>query len=80
MHVKYKICDILNLEKYLFLYILSTNIDNCPFALPVRRNPQHRSLLTVVSATSAPPFQPLRHQGNICNLGGFIADQTDGSH
>jgi hypothetical protein len=26
----------------------------CPIALPVRRNPQHRSLLTVVSATSAP--------------------------
>jgi hypothetical protein len=29
----------------------------CPTVLPVRRNPQHRSLLTVVSATSAPPFQ-----------------------
>jgi hypothetical protein len=24
--------------------------------------PQHRSLLTAVSVTSAPPFQPLRHQ------------------
>jgi hypothetical protein len=24
-------------------------------------NPQHRSRLTVVSATFAPPFQPLRH-------------------
>jgi hypothetical protein len=30
----------------------------------VCRNPQHRSLLAVVSATSAPPFQPLRHQRN----------------
>jgi hypothetical protein len=36
-----------------------------PITLPVRRDPQHRSLLTVVSATSAPPFQPLRHQGNV---------------
>jgi hypothetical protein len=26
--------------------------------LPVRRSSQHKSLLTVVSATSAPPFQP----------------------
>jgi hypothetical protein len=28
----------------------------------------HRSLLTVFSATSAPPFQPLRHQGNVCQV------------
>jgi hypothetical protein len=39
----------------------------CPKALAVRRNPQHRSLLTVVSATSATPFQPLRHQRNVCD-------------
>jgi hypothetical protein len=38
-----------------------------PIALPVRRNPPHRSLLTVVWATSAPPFQPLRHQRNVCH-------------
>jgi hypothetical protein len=50
-----------------------------PIALPVRRNPQHRSILTVVSATSVPPFQPLRHQRNICQQDGFLADQTDGS-
>jgi hypothetical protein len=37
----------------------------CPIALPVHRNSQHRSLLTVVSATSTPPFQPLRHQRNV---------------
>jgi hypothetical protein len=30
----------------------------------VCRNPQHRGRLTVVSATSAPPFQPLCHQWN----------------
>jgi hypothetical protein len=34
-------------------------------ALPVRRNPQHKSLLTVLSATSATPFKPLRNQGNV---------------
>jgi hypothetical protein len=34
----------------------------CPIVLPVRRNSQHTSLFTVVSATSAPPFQPLRHR------------------
>jgi hypothetical protein len=34
-------------------------------ALPERRNPQHRNLFTVVSATSAPPFQPLRHERNV---------------
>jgi hypothetical protein len=33
----------------------------------VRRDTQHLSLLTVVSATSAPPFQPLRHQRNFCH-------------
>jgi hypothetical protein len=31
-------------------------------------NLQHRSLLTVVSATSPPPFQPLHHQRNICHV------------
>jgi hypothetical protein len=36
-------------------------------ALPVRRNPQHRRLLTVVSATSQPPFQRLHHQRNDCH-------------
>jgi hypothetical protein len=38
-------------------------------------NPQHRSLLTVVSAISAPPFQPLSHQwNNVChpNLNRFM--------
>jgi hypothetical protein len=32
----------------------------CPIALLARRNPQHRSLLTVVSATSAPGRHHLR--------------------
>jgi hypothetical protein len=36
--------------------------------------------MTVVSATSAPLFQPLHHQQNRCHQGGLIADQTDESH
>jgi hypothetical protein len=47
--------------------ILHQHFYTCPIALPVRRNPQHRSLLTLVSATSAPPFRLLRHQRNICH-------------
>jgi hypothetical protein len=47
-------------------HILHQHWYTCPVALPVRRNTQHTSLLTVVSATSAPPFQPLRHQRNVC--------------
>jgi hypothetical protein len=48
-------------------HIINKHWYTCPIALPVRRNPQHRSLLAVVSATSAPPFQPLRHQRNVCH-------------
>jgi hypothetical protein len=44
-------------ETHLFLNISSTNNDT--LALSVRRNPQHTSLLTVVSPTSAPPCQSL---------------------
>jgi hypothetical protein len=32
----------------------------------VRRNPQHISLLTVVSVISTPPFQPLHYKRNVC--------------
>jgi hypothetical protein len=50
MDVKRKTCDIRTREKHLFLDIFSTN--TYPIALPVRRNSQHRSLLTVVPVTS----------------------------
>jgi hypothetical protein len=53
-----------NLKKNISLYILHQHCCTCPIALPVRRNPQYKCLLTVVSATSAPPFRPLRHQRN----------------
>jgi hypothetical protein len=35
----------------------------------MRRNPQHTILLTAVSVTPAPTFQPLRHQRNACHSG-----------
>jgi hypothetical protein len=57
-----------NLEKkIIFRHILHQYWYTRPIALPVRRNPQHRNLLTVVSATSAPPFQPLRLQRKVCH-------------
>jgi hypothetical protein len=43
-----------------------STVQNKWWHFPVRPNPQHRSLFTAVSATSAPPFQPLRHQRNVC--------------
>jgi hypothetical protein len=50
-----------NLEKIcISRHILHQHWYTCPIALPVRRNPQHRSLLTVVSANSVPPFHYLR--------------------
>jgi hypothetical protein len=70
MDIKRKTCDIWKWKKktFIFRHILSQHWYTCPIALPICRNPQHRSLLTVVSATSAPPFQLLRHQWNICHL------------
>jgi hypothetical protein len=57
-----------NLEKtFISQHVIHQHWYTCPIALPLRRNPQHRSLLTVVSATSAPPFQPLRRQRNVCH-------------
>jgi hypothetical protein len=59
----------LNVEKHIhFLtYPRPTLIYTCPIALPVCQNPQHRSLLTVVSGTHAPPFQPRRRQRKVCH-------------
>jgi hypothetical protein len=56
MDIKRKTRDIRTWKKHLFLDISCTY----PIALPVHRNPQHRSLLTVVSATSQSPFHHLR--------------------
>jgi hypothetical protein len=62
-------------KTFISRHILHQHWYTCPIALPVRRKPQHRSLLTLVSATSAPPFQPLRHQRIVCHQGGFLVDQ-----
>jgi hypothetical protein len=48
MEVKHKICDIQIREKHLFLDMSSTNVNTSPIALPMRRNPQHKSTLTFV--------------------------------
>jgi hypothetical protein len=66
MDIKRKTCDNSKLEKniYFSTYPPPTLI-HLSIALQVRRNLQHRNLLTVVSATFAPPFQPLRHQRNV---------------
>jgi hypothetical protein len=56
----------LNLENtFIPRHILQQYWYRCPIALPLHRNPQHRSAFTVVSATSAPSFQPLHHQRNV---------------
>jgi hypothetical protein len=62
-----KTCDIRTWKKHLFPDVSSISWYTCPIASPVRRDPQHRSLVAVVSATSAPPFQPLCHQRNVCH-------------
>jgi hypothetical protein len=63
-----KTCDIRTWKNtFISQHILHQHWYTCPIALPMRRNPQHRSSLTVVSATSTPPFQPLRHQRNLCH-------------
>jgi hypothetical protein len=55
------------LEKKTFIsrHILHQHWYTCPIALTVCRNHQHRSLLTLVSDSSASPFQPPVHQWNI---------------
>jgi hypothetical protein len=64
MDTKRKACDIRSRKEKHFIsrHILHQHWYTQPIALPVCRNPQHRCLLTAVSATSAPPFQTLRHQ------------------
>jgi hypothetical protein len=72
--MKCKTCDIRTWGKDLF----STNIDTLvPSLYQWVETRSTRSLLTVVSATSAPPFQPLRHPRNVCHQGGCLAGQTD---
>jgi hypothetical protein len=66
MDIKPKTCDIRNWKKiYLFLDIYFTNtVTLVPSHYQCVRSPWHTSFLTVISATSASPFQPL-HQRNV---------------
>jgi hypothetical protein len=55
MDIKSKTCDIRTWKKtFISRNILHQHWYTCPIVLPVRRDPQHRSVLSVVSATSAP--------------------------
>jgi hypothetical protein len=69
MDIKRKKRDIRNWrEKHVFLNISSTNIDiHVPSLYHCVRNTHHTWLSTVVSTTPASPFQPLRHQRNVCH-------------
>jgi hypothetical protein len=68
MDIKCKTYDIRNWKKhFISRHVLHQHGYTCLIALPGRQSPQHRSVLTVVSVTSAPPFQPLRHQRNVCH-------------
>jgi hypothetical protein len=68
MDTKCKTSDIRTLGKniYFSTYPLPTLI-HLSHLYSARRKPQHKSLLTVVSATSALLFQPLRRQRNVCH-------------
>jgi hypothetical protein len=80
MYIKRKTCDIRTWKKQLFLNISSTNTDTLvPLLYRCVKTHTIEIFLTVVSATSAPLFEPLPHQQNVCHQVGFLADQTDGS-
>jgi hypothetical protein len=63
--MKCKTCDIRTWKRHFSTY-LHQHWYTYPISLQVRRNPQHRSLLTVVSVTCAAPFQLLGRQCNVC--------------
>jgi hypothetical protein len=68
MDVIRKKCDIRTWEKYLFLNISSTNIDTLVPSLYQCVETRSIQVFWLVSATSAPPFQPLVHQRNLCHV------------
>jgi hypothetical protein len=69
MDIKHKTCDIRTWkQRHLFLDISPPTLIHLSHLFTSAWNPQHRSLLNVVSATPAPPFQPLRHQRNVCHV------------
>jgi hypothetical protein len=68
MAIKRKTCDIRTWkETFVSRHILHQHWYTCSSALQVRRDPQDKSILTVVSAISASQFQLFRHQRNVCH-------------
>jgi hypothetical protein len=67
MDMKRKTSDIRNWEKHLFLNISSTNSDTLVTSLYQRVETRSIQVFCLFSATSTPPFQPLRHQRNVCH-------------
>jgi hypothetical protein len=66
IYTKRKTCDIRNWKKaFISRHILHQHWYTYLISLPVRWNTQNTSLFTVVSATSAPPFQLLRHKRKV---------------
>jgi hypothetical protein len=55
MDIKCKTCNIRTWKNhFISWHVLHQHLYTCPIALPMCRNPRYRSLLTLVSATSAP--------------------------
>jgi hypothetical protein len=57
-----------NLEKHLFLDVSPTNIDTLVPSLYDCVETRSIEVYWLLSANSAPPFQPLRHQPNVCHV------------
>jgi hypothetical protein len=69
MDIKCKICDILTRKKNIhFSTYPPPTMIHLSHRFTKKSKPADGSLLTVVSATSAPPFQNLSHQRNVCNV------------
>jgi hypothetical protein len=68
-------------ETFISRHILHQHWYNCPFTLPVRRNTQQKKiLLTVVSATSVPPFQPLCHHWKVFHVSRLSCEELYAIH
>jgi hypothetical protein len=69
--IKRKTCDIRTWKKHVFLDISSTTIDTLlPSLYQCVETRNTEVFLTVVSATSASPFKPLRHQLKVFHKNG----------
>jgi hypothetical protein len=63
-----KMCDIQSCKiHFTSRHILHQHLQHLSHRFTSASKTQHRNLLTVVSATSAPPIQHLRHQWNVCH-------------